>query len=69
MTDATRDEAIQRCVDNKVDFTQPKFPPPNGWMWADTDVPAKALTAIFTNTEDEDIESVDVLFKVAERAN
>ena len=49
--------------------TQPKFPPPDGWMWADTDVPAKVLTAIFTNTEDEDIESVDVFFKVAAQAH
>mgnify|MGYP000686987472 CR=1 FL=1 len=45
MADATRDEAIQWCIDNRVDFTQPKFPPPSGWMWADTDVPAKVLTS------------------------
>ena len=69
MTDATRDEAIQWCIANKVDFTKPKFPPPKGWMWADTDVAAKALAAIFTNTEDEDIESVDVLFKLAAQAH
>lgn len=65
MADATRDEAIIWCIENKVDFTKPKFPTPSGWMWADTDVPAKVLTAIFTNTEDEDIESIDVLFRVA----
>ena len=68
MTDATRDEAIQWCIDNKVDFTKLKFPPPKGWMWVDTGVAAKALTANFTNTEDEDIESVDVLFKLAAQA-
>lgn len=68
MADATREEAIQWCIDNKVDFTNPKFPPPKGWMWAETGVPAMALTAIFTNTEDEDIESGDVLFKVAAQA-
>ena len=69
MADATREEAIQWCIDNRVDFTQPKFPPPDGWMWADTDAPAKVLTAIFTNTEDEDIESADVFFKVAAQAH
>jgi len=65
MKDATRNEVIEWCVDNKVDFSDPIFPPPNGWIWADTGVPAKALTAIFTNTEDEDIESIDVFFFVA----
>ena len=69
MADATRDEAIRWCIDNCVDFTQPKFPPPSGWMWADKDMPAKCLTSIFTNTEDEDIESVDVFFKVATKAH
>lgn len=59
MADATRDEVIQWCADNKVDFNKPKFPPPEGWMWADTGVPAKVLTTIFTNTEDEDIVSID----------
>ena len=63
--DATRDEAIEWCIVHRVDFTQPLFPPPKGWMWFDTGVPAKGLTAIFTNPEDEDIESVDVLMQVA----
>lgn len=44
MTDATRDEAIQWCIENKVDFTKPVFPPPDGWMWGDTNVPAKVLS-------------------------
>lgn len=65
MSDMTRDEAIQWCITNKIDFTKPKYPPPEGWMWFDTGVPAKGLTAIFTNEETEDIESVDVLFAVA----
>ncbi len=64
MTDATRDEALQWCVDKRIDFTNPQFPPPEGWMWGDTGVPAQMLTAIHTNTEDDDIESVDVLFHV-----
>ena len=65
MRDKTRDEAIDWCIENKVDFKNPLFPPPEGWMWFETGVPAQGLTAIFTNTEDEDIESVDVLLRVA----
>lgn len=64
--DATRDEAIMWCIDNQVDFTKPRFPPPVGWMWGNTGVEAKALTSIFTNNNDDDgdIESVDVLLRV-----
>ena len=60
--DATREEVMDWCIKNKIDFTKPLFPPPNGWLWGDTEVPAKVLTAIFTNTEDADIESVDIIF-------
>jgi len=63
--DATREDVIKWCIDNQVDFTKPLFPPPDGWMWFDTGVPAQGLTAIFTNTKDEDIEAVDVLLSIA----
>jgi len=69
MKDATREEVIDWCINNKVDFTKPLFPPPEGWMWFDTGVPAQGLTAIFTNGEYEDIESIDVFFKVAAAQN
>jgi len=60
MSDATREEAIQWCIDNKVDFKNTSFPPPDGWMWGDTGSELYILTTIFTNTEDEDINSFDV---------
>ena len=65
MKDATREEVIQWCTDNKVDFTKPLFPPPSGWSWGETGVPALKLTTIFTITDQDDIESIDVFFKVA----
>lgn len=68
MSDATRDEVIDWCIDNKINFTKPIFPPPDGWMWAGNEgSDVKSLTAIFTNTEDEDVDQVDVLFVVAGR--
>jgi len=68
MKDASREEAIEWCICNRVDFTKPKFPPPAGWMWAENEgVAVNTLTAIFTNTEDEDIDEVDLLFKLAAR--
>ena len=62
MRDATRKEVVTWCLENDVDFTDPLFPPPAGWMWAETGEPdtENILTAIFTNTEDEDICSMDV---------
>jgi hypothetical protein len=65
MKDASRDEVIQWCIDNKVDFTKPLFPPPEGWAWGDTGVPAKLLTALCPSDEMEDIESVDIIFSLA----
>lgn len=59
MTDASRNEAMQWCIDNMADFKTPVFPPPEGWMWAESG-DALILTAIFTNTEDADITSADV---------
>jgi len=56
--DATRQEAIQWCRDNMCDFIDPVFPPPNGWSWGESGN-ALILTAIFTNTEDAGITSVD----------
>ncbi len=63
MTDLSREQVIDWCVDNNCDFLDPVFPPPNGWAWADYDLSKKSLilTAIFTNTEDKDITSVDII--------
>lgn len=66
MSDATRQEVIQWCIDNKVNFVDGHYPPPEGWGWyknKDSDV--MSLCAVFTNTEDEDVDQVDVLFTVA----
>lgn len=58
MTDATRPEALQWCIDNMCDFRNPVFPPPNGWMWGESGE-ALILTAIFTS-DCSDITSVDI---------
>ena len=62
MKDATRTEAIAWCKENKADFIDAVFPPPNGWMWGEQiqDDVRLTLTAIFTNTVDEDINYYDV---------
>jgi hypothetical protein len=66
MTDATREEVIDWCIENKVNFAKPISPPPEGWMWADIQgYPEKELVAIFTNTEDDDVSSIDVLLAIA----
>jgi len=69
MSDKNREEVIEWCIGNKVDFTKPSFPPPEGWMWCDPEEGEKlfTLTAIFTNTEDEDVDSFDVFLVVASR--
>lgn len=63
--DKTRDEVIEWCIDNMIDFTDPIFPPPDGWVWADNDgYAAKSLTPIFTNTKDDGVDPVDIVFKL-----
>lgn len=67
--DKNRDEAIMWCLDNSVDFCNPEFPPPDGWMWGDNnDHPAKSLIPIFTNEHSEDIDEVDVVIFFASGA-
>ena len=64
--DASREQVIQWCIDNKVDFAKPIFPPPDGWGWYDNEgAEVKTLSAVFTNTEDADIEWYDVLLSRA----
>ena len=67
-TDLTRDEAIQWCIDNKADPSNPVFPPPTGWMWGDGGG-FQILTPIFTNNavqdDDSDIESFDIFLRIA----
>lgn len=62
MKDATRNEAIAWCKENKADFINSVFPPPNGWAWGEQmqDDVRLTLTAIFTNTVDADINYYDV---------
>jgi hypothetical protein len=52
MKDATRQEAIQWCINNKCDFLSPVFPPPEGWQWAKSE--GLCLTPIFTITDQGD---------------
>lgn len=54
--DATREEVIDWCKEQKADFVNPVYPPPSGWMWAENSGNGLVLTAIFTNTEDADID-------------
>lgn len=53
MADATRDEALNWCRQQACDFRTPVFPPPQGWMWADSGE-ALVLTPIFTMTDQGD---------------
>jgi len=65
MSDATREEAIKWCIDNKVDFVSPLFPPPNGWIWYETrGVMWHTLSGVFANIEEEDIEWTEVIARV-----
>ncbi len=60
MTDATRQEAINWCRTNMCDFRNPVYPPPSGWMWAESG-DALVLAPIFTMTDQgEEITSVEV---------
>lgn len=53
MKDATRKEAISWVMENMCDFRTPVFPPPDGWMWAESGA-ALVLTPIFTMTDQGD---------------
>lgn len=53
MQDLTRKEAIQWCKDNMADFRTPVFPPPEGWLWAESGEQL-VLQPIFTITDQGD---------------
>lgn len=53
MSDLTRTEAIQWCKDNQCNFRTPVFPPPEGWMWAESEFDL-VLEPIFTVTDQGD---------------
>jgi len=57
--DLTRLQAIDWCRKHMADFHTPVYPPPNGWMWAESGE-ALILTTIFTITDQADITAVDV---------
>ena len=68
MSDLTRNEAIQWCYENMVDFKNPIFPPPSGWMWAESGE-SFVLTPIFTITDEGDeITSAEIGMQSAGRA-
>ena len=59
MADATRSEALNWCRDKMCDFKTPVYPPPSGWMWAESG-DALVLAPIFTMTDQGDeISSVE----------
>jgi hypothetical protein len=62
MADASRDEVIEWCWENRCDFMNPIFPPPSGWMWVKSDEDDWLyLTAIFTlNGDTRDVDRWDV---------
>lgn len=56
-----REEAIQWCKDNKCNFIEPVFPPPQDWMWAENGENEICLIVIFTSEDYADIEKKDAL--------
>lgn len=52
MSDFTREQAIEWCKSNGCNFIDPVFPPPSGWMWAESgDTDSLTLEPIFTMTD------------------
>ena len=51
--DATREQAIDWCKAKMCDFKTPVYPPPEGWMWADSG-DRLVLSPIFTTTDQGD---------------
>jgi len=68
--DATRQEAIEWTVDNRCDFFNPVYPPPEGWFWSNFDEKGKTLvlTPIFTGKNKADILAADALDEYARRS-
>lgn len=61
-SDASRDDVIKWCIGNDLDLTEPIFPPPEGWAWCDPeDGLHYSLTSIFTITDQEDVEWLDLI--------
>lgn len=61
MSDATRDEAIQWCIDKGVHL-DPAFAPPEGWLWCYPKRAGMAYKLIpkSTHTESRDIDYRDL---------
>ena len=58
--DAARQDAIKWIREKMCDFKNPVYPPPSGWMWAESG-DALVLAPIFTMTDQgEEICSVEV---------
>lgn len=53
MSDYTREEAINWCIEHMADFVTPVYPPPEGWMWAESG-DQLVLAPIFTMTDQGD---------------
>lgn len=53
MADATRQEALAWCKEKHCDFRNPVYPPPEGWMWAESGAEI-VLSPIFTMTKEGD---------------
>ncbi len=63
MKDATRQEAMDWCISNKVDFKKGHYPPPPGWIWYKTKDCTKSLISVYSyacNGDNNDIEDIDV---------
>lgn len=60
MAAATRQEALEWCIENNADFQTAILPAPGGWMWAE-EKDALVLVAVFTLVEpNHDITKNDV---------
>lgn len=60
MSDATRLEAIEWCKEKMCDFRNPVFPPPSGWMWAESGIELVLAPAFTVTDQGEEITSVEV---------
>lgn len=62
MSDLTRQQAIEWCVEKGADFMTPVYPPPSGWAWAESgnNQSNLVLTQIFTG-DGADIHIHDLL--------
>ena len=53
-----RNQAIQWCKENKCNFINPVFPPPEDWMWCENGGDGIVLQCVHTVIEENPLISV-----------